>query len=202
MKKETSTESASPDNSAYCPSDLDVDEQLEADRMLKYQLLAAALSYPDDNFFARFTDYSQEKQSIVAEYDRLFRAGGVWLYGAEYQAENEFQRANILSDIMGFYLAFGLEPDKERPDSLNCELEFMHYLIFKKNRAKKDLNSENTLDKVETCQDAQKKFFNAHLYPGAKRIAQKIISQTNTGFYKKIAKEMLDFLEEEKKFYK
>ena len=79
--------------------------------MLKYKMLAEAFSYP-------------KEEGLQLEYDRLFRQGEVWLYGLEYAIENEFQRAQGLADINGFYRAFGLETDKERPDSLVCELEF------------------------------------------------------------------------------
>ncbi|MCP4259692.1 MAG: molecular chaperone TorD family protein [Planctomycetes bacterium] len=135
----------------------------------------------------------------MAEYDRLFRAGVVWLYGAEHLVENEFQRANILSDIMGFYTAFGLEPDKERPDSITCELEFMYGLIFKADRINQGLVTDNHDKKINVCRDAEKKFFAEHLEPEANIIAKKIISESNNIFYKQSAKELLAFLKSEKK---
>ena len=159
------------------------------------------ISYPDNTFFGHFQDLLGEKQSLMAEYDRLFRAGIVWLYGAEHLVENEFQRANILSDIMGFYTAFGLEPDKERPDSITCELEFMYGLIFKADRVHQDLVAENAEDKIDVCRDAEKKFFTEHLEPAAKLIAKKIISESKNSFYKKSAKELLAFLRSEKRHF-
>ena len=196
-KKEMSKESALPDASDTAV--LSTEAKINRERMCQYKILAAAFSYPDNTFFGHFQDLLGEKQSLMAEYDRLFRAGIVWLYGAEHLVENEFQRANILSDIMGFYTAFGLEPDKERPDSITCELEFMYGLIFKADRVHQDLVAENAGDKIDVCRDAEKKFFTEHLEPAAKLIAKKIISESKNSFYKKSAKELLAFLRSEKR---
>ncbi len=199
-KKEMLKESALPDDSDTVV--LSAEAKINRERMHQYRILAAAFSYPDNCFFDHFPDLSGDKQSIMAEYDRLFRAGIVWLYGAEHLAENEFQRANILSDIMGFYTAFGLEPDKERPDSITCELEFMYGLIFKADRISQGLITDNADEKIDVCRDAEKNFFTEHLEPAAKLIAKKIISESNNSFYKKSAKELLAFLRCEKKHFK
>jgi TorA maturation chaperone TorD len=167
--------------------------------MLRYKTFAAAFSYPDEKFFTLFPDAIDQKGSIIAEYDRLFRAGRVWLYGAEHLAQNEFQRANLFSDIMGFYLAFGVEPDKERPDSLVCEMEFMHYLIYKKIRARQVPNDDQSSEQVETCTDAEKKFFVEHLAPAAQEIARSVLSSSTLDFYKQAARDLLTFLEHERK---
>jgi len=194
-----STESALADNSEL--SNLGIDTKNDDQRMRQYKTLAAAFCYPDDPFFAHFPDLLDDKQGLMAEYDRLFRTGIVWIYGAEYLAKNEFQRANILSDIMGFYTAFGLEPDKERPDSITCELDFMYSLIFKRDRIRQDLVSDNAEEKADVCQDAEKKFFTEHLEPAAELIAKKIISESENSFYKKSAEELLAFLQNERKHF-
>ncbi len=188
-----STESVLPDASEVTS---------DKERMHQYRIFATAFSYPDKSFFGNFPDLLGDKQSLMAEYDRLFRAGIVWLYGAEHLVENEFQRANILSDIMGFYTAFGLEPDKERPDSITCELEFMYGLIFKSDRINQGLITDNAAEKKDVCRDAEKKFFTKHLEPAANLIAKKIISESNNSFYKKSAKELLAFLRSEKRHFK
>ena len=172
-------------------------EKTAQDRLLAYKRFSVAFGFPDDNFLRFFQ--SEKKEKLLAEYDLLFRASEIWLYTVEYMAENEFQRVNYLADISGFYRAFGLETDKERPDFLNVELEFMHFLIFKQMYA---LSSKigSPKEKAAICQDAQEKFFNTYLYPGAKKIAEKIISQSEAGFYKRKAIEMLEFLESETKY--
>ncbi len=197
--KEMSTESALADNLEF--SNLGIDTKNDDQRMRQYKTLAAAFSYPDDSFFAHFPDLMDDKQSLMAEYDRLFRAGKVWLYGAEYLVKNEFQRANILSDIMGFYTAFGVEPDKERPDSITCEMEFMYALILKRDRASQLPADDQAKEKIDVCLDAEKKFFIKHLEPAAVLIAEKIISESENCFYVNIAKDMLEFLASEREYF-
>ncbi len=194
-----STESALADNSEL--PNLNIDIKTDDQRMRQYKTLAAAFSYPDDLFFAHFPELTDDKQSLMAEYDRLFRAGTVWLYGAEHLVKNEFQRANMLSDIMGFYIAFGLEPDKERPDSITCEMEFMYGLILKRNRANQLPADEQAKEKIDVCLDSENKFFMQHLEPAAVLIAEKIISQSENYFYANIAKDMLEFLASERKHF-
>lgn len=160
-------------------------------RMLKYKTLSAAFSYPDDNFFKIFPGLAAEKDNLRLEYDRLFRGSEIWLYGAEYTAENEFQRSRSLADINGFYKAFGLEVAGDRPDSLTCELEFMYYVILKESRAPDE-------EKASVCLDAGRKFFKEHLYPAAKRIAKKIISHAKCDFYLEAGQGLLEFLESER----
>ncbi|SNQ62033.1 TorD/DmsD family molecular chaperone [Candidatus Methanoperedens nitratireducens] len=184
MKSATSTDTMSPDK----------------ERMDMYRSFSTAFSYPDEKLSESFSLSFEERRELAIEYDRLFRANNVWLYGAEYVAANEFQRVQHLSDIMGFYHAFGLEPDKDRPDSLHIELEFMHYLIFKEIHAllREDADS---IENASVCRDAQKKFFNEHMHTAAKNIAEAVISHTNNHFYSKTAKDLLGFLETEAKFF-
>ena len=194
-----STESALPDNSEL--PNLGIDTKNNDQRMRQYKTLAAAFSYPDDSFFANFPDLKDEQRNLMAEYDSLFRAGTVWLYGAEHLVKNEFQRANMLSDIMGFYTAFGFEPDKERPDSITCEMEFMYGLILKADRAGQLPDGEQAKEKMEVCLDSQKKFFIEHLEPATVLIAEKIISQSENSFYVNIAKDVLEFLASEREHF-
>ncbi len=178
-------------------TDVTIDDQ----RVRHYSILASAFCYPDEAFFANFPDLLDERRDIVAEYDRLFRAGIVWPYGAEHLVENEFQRANILSDIMGFYTAFGFEPVKDRPDSIACELEFMYGLILKRTRAAQAPASDESKEKVDVCLDAETKFFVQHLDPGGTAIAEKIISLSKNSFYVNIAKDLLELLVTERKLF-
>lgn len=185
MKQGTSIGSASPD----------------IDRMMRYKALASAFSYPEDGFFKIFPNLLSDRDELIAAYDNLFRAGEIWLYCAEYAAENEFQRSNILADVMGFYRAFSVEPSKDRPDSLTAELEFMHYLIFKRLHALK-AKTKDAREKAFVCLAAEKKFFKEHLYCPAKEIADRISSRTKDGFYADAGREMSAFLKSEKKYLK
>ncbi len=196
--KETSTESASPDAPAGLRQD---DGQTDEERMLAYKAWAAAFSYPDDTFFTHLPELIELRQSLVSEYDRLFRAGVVWLYGAEHLVKNEFQRANLLSDIMGFYTAFGLEPDLERPDAISCEMDFMHYLIFKRERLGTRATAGDAEEKADVCREAERKFFVEHLEPGAVPIAREILANTKHPFYKQAAEGLLTFLSCEREHF-
>lgn len=170
------------------------DLEFEKQRMLKYKTLAVAFSYPDKEFFDFFPELSSDRERLSREYDRLFRVKEIWLYGTEYISEHEFQRSNYLADISGFYKAFGLEVQGDRPDALSSELEFMHYLIFKEIKAPEE-------EKAAICLDAQRKFFTEYVHTMAKPIAERIILETTEGFYKNIADEMLDFLKSEEGLY-
>lgn len=169
---------------------------LEA-RAARYKSLAVAFSYPEGSFFDCFGGLlgEEEKQRLAEEYDRLFRAQGIWLYGAEHTADNEFQKARALADIMGFYRAAGVEPEVDRPDALSCELEFMHYLVFKEKRAREKRRGGQR--KARLCLEMQRKFLADHLLPAARAIARAVQEQTQSDFYRHVADELLNFLASE-----
>lgn len=167
------------------------------ERMLQYKRFAVALTYPDARFAAFFSDVAVSAEQLALEHDRLFRAKEIWLYGAEHVAANEFQRAQLLADVMGFYRAFGVEPSSDRPDALACEFEFMHYLVYKRLYALESDTLADAETKAAICSDAQQKFFAEHLYPAAKKVASAVVAQSENEFYRQIAMEMLAFLEAE-----
>ena len=68
-------------------------------------------------------------------------------------------RSQKVADVAGFYLAFGVEPSRDKPerhDHIALELEFMAWLIAKGPLAPDE-------GKARLTQDAQKKFFAEHL---------------------------------------
>jgi TorA maturation chaperone TorD len=170
-------------------------------RMLSYKLFSVGFSYPDDNFFKYFPDLLKSRPKILKTYDSLFRNKGLWLYTTEYTSEGTFQKSKALSDITGFYKAFGLEVKTDRSDSLVTELEFMHYLIFKTIYAL-EKQPDKYQDKANLCLEAQVKFFSEYLYPGAKAISDKILSENQETIYKSIVSDLLDFLKQESQFFK
>ncbi len=170
---------------------------LEA-RRLRYKALAVAFSYPEGPFFECFGGVlaDEEKQALPEEYDRLFRAQGIWLFGAEHTSANEFEKARALADIMGFYRAAGVEPQQERPDALPCELEFMHYLVFKEMRASGPRGGRR---KARICQQMQQKFLADHLLPAGRAIGRAVLEQSENAFYRQAAGDLLEFLENEQR---
>jgi len=171
--------------------------QMDIDRMASYKALATAFSYPGPLLSDLWPEWGGQEQDLVAEYDRLFRAAGLWLYGAEHLAENEFQRARMLADIMGFYRAFGIEPDRDRPDALACELEFMHCLIFKRVRIGSGATSDAKGEKVGVCWGAERTFFAEHLGPAVAQFVPKLQAQATHQFYRQAAQDLLTFAEAE-----
>lgn len=167
------------------------------ERMWQYKRFAVALTYPDASFAMFFPELAPNPAQLVLDHDRLFRAREIWLYGTEHIAENEFQRVQLLADIMGFYHAFGVTPGHDRPDALACEFEFMHYLVYKQLYALQSNTLLDAADKAAICFDAQQKFFAEHLYPAAKKVANALAAQSESAFYQHIARELLAFLEAE-----
>lgn len=184
-------------NAMYTDSALLDTHATDVERLWQYKRFAVALTYPDEQVGTCFPQVAANILELACEYDRLFRAQEIWLYGAEYLAENEFHRAQLLADIAGFYRAFGVAPVAERPDALACELEFMHYLIYKQLYALTSNTLTDVTDKAAICFDAQQKFFAEHLYPAAQRVARAIWAQSAHPFYRQMAAELLEFLETE-----
>lgn len=176
-----------------------IDSELENRRMLTYKKFSIGFSYPDDSFFEYFKDDDFDLEKLKLSYDDLFRANNIWLYCEEYNVSHSFQRANNLSDIMGFYKAFGLQLENERADSFSIELEFLHFLIFKKLYAFKI--EDDSIDKAMICLDAEEKFFNEYLYPAACKISNAILENGKDSFYTKISNELLEFLKFEKNYF-
>ena len=169
-------------------------------RVHSYEILSTAVSYPDERTFAHFPHLAESKQDVIVEYDKLFRNSAIWLYSSEYTAHGQFQKTKQLSDISGFYRAFGLQIEKDRPDALSVELEFMHFLIFKSMYASEN-NVDNSEEKIELCNDAQSKFFRTYLYPSASAIGEQVADASAGVFYKEIFEELLLFMEKENEYF-
>lgn len=83
-------------------------------------------------------------------------------YETQYGSKHIFQQTQAMSDIAGFYRAFGLEESRQRPercDHISLELEFMYFLIYKQAHAL----SQKELTRAEICREAEHKFFAEHV---------------------------------------
>jgi len=117
-------------------------------------------------------------------------------YETRYGSRHLFQQTQQLSDIAGFYRAFGLDLSDgahERPDHLAIELEFLHFLSFKEAYALEHHGPEQ----VELCRDAEAKFLKEHLLPWAPSFAKRLQSAAGGGFYKQLGTLMAAFLSAE-----
>jgi TorA maturation chaperone TorD len=103
---------------------------------------------------------------IESEYQRVF---GLVMskqcppYETEYYRQTfSVFRSQMLTDIAGFYSAFGLEPSRDRPDRqdhISLELEFMAWLIAATSHPRREGDSSG----AEICLEAQRRFFGKHL---------------------------------------
>lgn len=101
-----------------------------------------------------------------------------------YTAHQIFQETQELSDIVGFFRAFGLElADRERPDHISVELEFLHVLTYKEAYAL----IHHGPSKARLCREVQRKFMQAHLGRWALLFAQRVREKAGGGYFACVA---------------
>lgn len=104
-------------------------------------------------------------ETAQATHARLFGhavKGPCPMYELEFGAGEIFQRSAELSDLKGFYEAFGLVPsgqEHERPDHLSVQMEFLAILSAKEAYAEEQGNAEA----AEILREAHRKFLEDHL---------------------------------------
>lgn len=147
-------------------------------------------------------ELAKPEKDLCADYDRVF--GLVYLpecppYETEYHSNSEpFYRSQQMADVGGFYRAFGIElgcHDRERPDYLPLELEFMAFLVMKKRLAAISLEEESVrMDNMGVCEDAQGKFLRDHLAWWLPSFALGLRKKAGQGFYAALARIISAFL--------
>ena len=158
-------------------------------RAAAYRLLAASLAYPTPEALARIADAlpaaaaarrrltpasARALDRLIAALDvlppdeaerayvRVFGHAGTPAavpYEAPYVTTNVFQETGVLADVAGFYRAFGVVADRERPDHVALELEFAHLLCFKEGYARRHHGPAE----AALCAEAQGAFLATHL---------------------------------------
>ena len=110
---------------------------------------------------------------------------------AEHRAEHFRQRTDLLADVMGFYKAFAVEPDHERPDHVACELDFIHVVSLKEARA---LAAGRT-EQADICADARRAFLADHLLTWYEAVVAMVRKRARPAdrFYRALA-DLLDTL--------
>lgn len=112
--------------------------------------------------------------------------GTVPPYETEYGHEALFQQPQELSDLMGFYNAFGLalkHGQRERPDHLSCECEFLAFLALKEAYALEHQDPEMAAE----TRKAQKLFLRDHVARFVPTFATRVGQHDVDGFYGKLA---------------
>jgi TorA maturation chaperone TorD len=114
-------------------------------------------------------------ESIAIAQGRLFgRTVQVAPYEGSYE-DDPFRQARQMSDVAGFYRAFGAEahgPAFERPDHAGCELEFLAFLGARRLAAAE----AGRADEVDLCLEVEETFLREHAgrwLPGFFRAIQK-----------------------------
>ena len=136
------------------------------------------------------------------EYARLFIGGEnilIPVYETEYAMDTIFAKTKELADLNGFYFAFGLQlgkdSDKERPDHISIELEFMATLLIKEAYAR----NEGWADKVNVCLDARKKFLKDHIGRWGPTFCTVVKHKAEIEFYKVVAGLTMDLINKDLK---
>jgi TorA maturation chaperone TorD len=143
------------------PSREAVDEMMDLATALAAQLPPSPLR--DDVAALRVALHgASARDEHSGEHHRLF-AGTVACppYESSY-APDPFQQARQMSDVAGFYRAFGAEPSgpaADRPDQVGCELEFLAYLVLTRVEA----GRAGRPDDAAVCADAEDAFLRDHL---------------------------------------
>lgn len=105
-------------------------------------------------------------QDLQSEYIAIFDNGRTAnpIYETEYDRRRAMAKGNELSDIAGFYHAFGFELDSsaegmEMLDHVGIELEFYSLMLMKQIHLQECKDEQG----VEIVEDGRKKFLQAHL---------------------------------------
>jgi DMSO reductase family type II enzyme chaperone len=126
--------------------------------------------------------------ALASSYLALFghtARGSVPPYETEYGNEALFQQPQELSDLMGFYHAFGLTMklgEYERPDHISCECEFLSFLALKEAYALEHQQSEM----LDETRKAHRLFVKDHLGRFLPTFVQKLSREDRSGFYTKL----------------
>lgn len=94
-----------------------------------------------DALEAELAGFRGDFDEFCAEYIRLFEVGAgqgrvpCALYGGEYTRR---PRLDVMEELVRFYRYFDValsDREREMPDHISVELEFLHYLAFRESRA-------------------------------------------------------------------
>jgi TorA maturation chaperone TorD len=114
-------------------------------------------------------------------------------YETDYTARDVWLQTRELSDIAGFYRAFGMDPRAERPDQVTVELEFLHLVSYKAAWAAGNGEEEH----VEVCAEAERRFVTDHASRWMPGLAARVAALAGGGFYGRLAELALALMRSE-----
>lgn len=100
-----------------------------------------------------------------------------------YTATHMFQESQKIADLNGFYQAFGVKPDAERPDHVSVECEFMAFLIQKEAHA----IAHSRPRRAGFVRRTQRTFIEDHLGPWVRTFARFVELKAEEGPYAAMA---------------
>ncbi|MCK4911819.1 MAG: molecular chaperone TorD family protein [Thermodesulfovibrionales bacterium] len=107
-------------------------------------------------------------------------------YGSVYLEENKMLMGDSTIDVMKMYQRAGLglsEENKDAPDHIAIELEFMHYLVSKEVQSMQDGDMNEALEYLKM----QHVFFDKYLSPWVEAFCSKIIEASEVEFFRLLA---------------
>lgn len=119
--------------------------------------------------------------------------GIVCPYETEFGQEGEFQQPRQLGKISGFYNAFGLtvrREERERPDHVSCELEFMAFLSRKEAYALEHEDQEM----LNETRKAFRLFLRDHLGRFGRAFACLLSKEDPQGFFGRVGGILYEFI--------
>jgi len=135
--------------------------------------------------------------ALQDEHRRVFphvESGDCPSHETAYTARNIFQETEELSDLSGFFRAFGLElAERERSDHISVELEFMYVLTYKEAFAL----LHHDMEKARLCRIVQRKFMEDHLGRWALHFAELLGCAAGGGYLLSVAGLTKAFLAQE-----
>lgn len=148
---------------------------------------------PDQDVF--MVELQRLQETLPAElgdlqglHTALFSSGNVCPHQeSDYVASHAFQITDIMADVAGFYSAFGVRisrSQRELPDFLGTELEFLHFVGWKEANALREGNRNAAV----ICREAQEKFLTEHLGAWVTRFRERIESCSAGRFYVLLAR--------------
>ncbi len=117
-------------------------------------------------------------------------------YETAYSRRDVFRQAHVMADVAGFYRAHGLNvggSQKDRPDGIGPELEFMGFLAAKQVHAAAAGNSDNS----ELCLRSQESFLSDHLGGWGPEYGRRIAAVSDHAFYRSLGRFLSAWLDTE-----
>ena len=162
---------------------------IEKQLAMSRDLFGGELAKKVEQFRLCFLKNQRSIERVQSDYLACFDVGRlISPYETEYISEKVSRKPFELADIAGFYTAFGFgvhetRRNKEAPDHISIELEFMAILEWKTEYAREKKEEEN----ASIVSEAKLKFLQDHLLKWGFFYCKQISVSEGYDFYKSLA---------------